>query len=75
MDQQEYEIYLEHILNEMRREFNIPDTAECRIWSKYSALYELIESLSATFQVEVKSCQLTQTNILLLITITLTNCR
>ncbi|XP_023338587.1 ubiquitin carboxyl-terminal hydrolase 15, partial [Eurytemora carolleeae] len=39
-----------YIMNEMRREFNIPETAECRVWSKYTSCYELIEGLSSTYQ-------------------------
>ena len=39
-------------MNEMRREFSIPETAECRVWSKYTSCYELIEGLSSTYQVQ-----------------------
>ena len=39
-------------MNEMRREFNIPETAECRVWSKYTSCYKLIEDLSSTYQVQ-----------------------
>ena len=41
---------LVYIMNEIRRAFSIPETAECRIWAKYMSFYKLIDELSATYQ-------------------------
>ena len=41
---------LVYIMNEIRRAFSIPETAECRIWAKHISSYKLIDELSATYQ-------------------------
>jgi len=38
---------LVYVMKKIRRVFNVPETAECRMWAKYISCYKLIDELSA----------------------------